>query len=266
MECTNNLKQIGLGAHGYHDVHRYFPTGIKTTNYIGALAYLLPYIEQDNVFKLFSQSGSFKNGTAVWWGDGATWTAARSKIPIFLCPADDADSRPWSWAYIYTSGLTVYGGYFASSYGLGPTNYLPCAGIIGDAGGNASWAPYKGIFFTNSKINLPQITGQDGTSNTLMFGESSGDKYSLGTASHFTWMGAGGMPTYWGTAPFGNSNGRQFTTWHQYGSTAHTNIVNFCFGDGSIRPVRGDYAAGAAGAWRAASGVSDGVSFNINDL
>jgi prepilin-type N-terminal cleavage/methylation domain-containing protein len=273
MECTNNLKQIGLGSHGYHDVHRYFPPGSTgAPSHFGVLAYLLPYIEQDNVFKLFSQSNAWKTKTVAWYGDGASYNAARSRIPIFMCPADAADSRPFVWAYLYTQNLTVFGGYWSSNpNGLAPTNYLGCAGIIGDGGSNTFYAQYKGIFYTNSKINLPQVTAMDGTSNTLMFGESNGDRFYNGAnpppgpGAMFSWMGAGGMPTYWGSAPAGTNGTTKYTTWHQFGS-AHTGIVNFCFGDGSIRAVSASYTAGQQGVWWYASGVTDGFTFNTSNL
>src|SRR6185369_14964468 len=49
-ECQNNLKQIGLALHGYHDGHKVLPPGSDSKG-LSAHAYILPYIEQDNVFK-----------------------------------------------------------------------------------------------------------------------------------------------------------------------------------------------------------------------
>jgi prepilin-type N-terminal cleavage/methylation domain-containing protein/prepilin-type processing-associated H-X9-DG protein len=53
MQCTNNLKQIALAAHSYHDANRHLPLGFDTQG-SGTLVRLLPYIEQDNQYKLFS--------------------------------------------------------------------------------------------------------------------------------------------------------------------------------------------------------------------
>src|SRR5690242_21009762 len=58
MKCTNNLKQIGIALHSYHDVNHSFPTG-KGSSYPGYPAYprwsvhalILPYVEQDNLYK-----------------------------------------------------------------------------------------------------------------------------------------------------------------------------------------------------------------------
>src|SRR5712672_2975625 len=53
MQCQNNLKQIGLAAHNYHDSHKVLPPGFDTQG-SGTFVRLLPYLEQDNQFKLFS--------------------------------------------------------------------------------------------------------------------------------------------------------------------------------------------------------------------
>src|SRR5215211_4559008 len=65
MKCSNNLKQIGLALHNYHDVNGAFPSGHKVaagndnTLYLANWAILiLPYVEQDNLFKLYDQTVS----------------------------------------------------------------------------------------------------------------------------------------------------------------------------------------------------------------
>src|SRR5437763_3725655 len=49
MSCSNNLKQLGLGLHNHHDAKGTFPPG-KDTNGFSGMAYLLPYLEQGNIF------------------------------------------------------------------------------------------------------------------------------------------------------------------------------------------------------------------------
>src|SRR6516162_4341449 len=69
-KCYNNLKQIGLGLHNYHDVYGHFPsghveqcpagTGVGTesgcTYFTGVFIEILPFIEQDNLYKQYNQS------------------------------------------------------------------------------------------------------------------------------------------------------------------------------------------------------------------
>src|SRR5206468_6440078 len=53
MKCSNNLKQLGIGLHTYHDANGSFPSGapLGGTTSIGWNSYILPYIEQDNIWK-----------------------------------------------------------------------------------------------------------------------------------------------------------------------------------------------------------------------
>jgi prepilin-type N-terminal cleavage/methylation domain-containing protein/prepilin-type processing-associated H-X9-DG protein len=111
MQCQNNLKQIGLAAHNYHDGHKVLPPGFDTQG-SGTLVRLLPYLEQDNQYKLFSfrpaPEGSGISGPNVyfaWFRDPlnrppTTNTTAIPRPPtvygsegnlsIFSCPSAPA--------------------------------------------------------------------------------------------------------------------------------------------------------------------------------
>ena len=76
VECLNNLKQIGLAAHQYHDVQRSFPAGMqfqnKTAVFSSWLTQLLPYVEQHNLWAItqaaYQQSPSpFKKSCPSSW-------------------------------------------------------------------------------------------------------------------------------------------------------------------------------------------------------
>jgi prepilin-type N-terminal cleavage/methylation domain-containing protein len=97
-QCMNNLKQIALAAHGYHDAYKKFPAGLDTNN-LGPLPYMLPYIEQNNVYRLFGFDPPF---TRNWYSNPqnrppstGTTTVPRPpalyggepSIPVFLCPS-----------------------------------------------------------------------------------------------------------------------------------------------------------------------------------
>jgi prepilin-type N-terminal cleavage/methylation domain-containing protein len=133
-QSANNLKQIGLAAHNYYSVLNAFPPGCDDNN-LSAAAYLLPYIEQDNLYKTmdFSKSIDAKENEA----------ARKTVVKTFLNPMDRIQSV---------------------SMDYGPTNYLFNAGSKPDLIDN------DGLFYKNSKIRFPDIT--DGTSNTLLAGET----------------------------------------------------------------------------------------------
>jgi prepilin-type processing-associated H-X9-DG protein len=134
MQSQNNLKQIGIAAHGYHDATGAFPPGVDDNNF-SAASKLLPYIEQGNVYN------SIKFDKPIT--DEANAEARKIVIKTFLAPMDPV-----------TKVNDDYG----------PTNYLFNAGSKTDLTDN------DGIFYRDSKIKLADIP--DGTSQTLFTGES----------------------------------------------------------------------------------------------
>jgi len=272
-QCMNNLKNIGLAAHGYHDATKKFPPGSTTTpaTYRGVLPHIMPHLDASHVYALFANDLNPSSATysTAWWGATGSWNASQVIIPAFRCPHDQSHTRTNTFAYIYTSNLTITGGYFAGNTTPASTSYLGCGGVIGNPSdarpGETFYSQYRGIFFTNSQIRMTQVS--DGTSNTLMFGEASGDQYSIAGGFRYAWMGCGMQVTYWGSAPFGTATtGAKYTTWHQYGSLHTDGAVMFCLADGSVRPVRGNYASGVVNAWWYASGSVDNQSYSVNDL
>jgi type II secretory pathway pseudopilin PulG len=134
LQSMNNLKQLALACHNYAASNNVLPAG-KDANNFSAGAYLLPYIEQDNLFKLldFKKPITDENNAKV-----AAYT-----IKVFLSPQD---------------------GQFSVKPGLGGTNYLFSAGT------KPPLADNNGVFYQDSKLKFTDIA--DGTSNTLMIGET----------------------------------------------------------------------------------------------
>src|SRR5262245_8023291 len=113
MKCTNNLKQIALALHGYHDARQTFPYG-KGPDYRatvpGAPVYarwsvhsqLLPYIEQDNLYKSIDFNfppetpgmGGVTPFMPAYTPGNVNATACRTAVSIFLCPSDSASVDP----------------------------------------------------------------------------------------------------------------------------------------------------------------------------
>jgi len=268
MECTNNLKQIGLGAHGYESVNKRFPCGnwgptpgtpSPSGTQVSVLAALLPHVEQNNVYNMMSHNWAVGSTGSAWWTVTANWNAAQAKIPGFLCPNDNAEQRPNPFVNEYIGNNYNFGVQYYGNAPVGRTNYLGVAGVFGKMG-DPYYDTWQGIFTSQSTSKLPVITSSDGTSNTLMFGEAVGDRPG---GYGYSWMGMGFLPTYWGTVPQGTAG---TPGWWQFGSFHGGGMINFCWADGSVRPVRNTFAAGAETAFWHASGYMDSRTFNTNDL
>jgi prepilin-type N-terminal cleavage/methylation domain-containing protein len=148
-KCMNNMKQIMLAMHLYHDVNGCLPPGIPVAFYTGASGYqgydrscwtrfILPYIEQDNLLKQYMAS----------WGSGSYSTflpGANTPVTLFMCPADPLNPK------------TAQQGFHG--------NYVMCAGNGYFTPGGANGTALNGVFYAASKTRLSDIT--DGTSNTL---------------------------------------------------------------------------------------------------
>jgi prepilin-type N-terminal cleavage/methylation domain-containing protein len=287
LSCGNNLKQLGLAAHNYHSVYGYLPPGYNGPNpnihyplsghltagnpkWVGVLAYLLPYVEQDNIYRQLRVMND-SSYTGTWYGTNPDWTLAHTQVKTFLCPSDPnppgggLSSGAGAFLHTYSpdNNSVAYGAvfyYFPGENTLGKTNYLGVAGALGAGaitssptdGPGANLAIYQGIFTNNSKTKLETIT--DGTSNTLMFGEGLGGVKSP-RDFQWSWMGCGALGTKFGLNESGG--------W-QYFNSGHTGIVQFCFGDGSVRGLRyaGTTQRNPAGAtWyllQQLSGANDG--------
>jgi prepilin-type N-terminal cleavage/methylation domain-containing protein/prepilin-type processing-associated H-X9-DG protein len=180
IKCANNLKQMGLALHNYHDTVGQLPQGVcayppqPPTNYYpywSWMAQMMPYYEQDNLYR---QADAWAHGTGQtlqWWPWGDFWQSPQSPanpalgviVKTLICPADSRQN-------ITISGTTA-GIYPGSSVAF--TGYLAVGGIQGDAayegypGGVGS--SQDGIMFWGSTTRLADVT--DGLSNTLMVGE-----------------------------------------------------------------------------------------------
>ena len=288
MKCQNNLKQLGLAAHNYESAYGVLPPGYHgpkpnihypltghleenggnnprfSAKWTGVIVYLLPYIEADNIYKQLRTMND-NNYRGAWWETNPDWTLAHSQISILQCPSDTAnageatvgmsalmhsfDSGPPAGA----EGIVMY--YFPGAFGLGKTNYTGVAGpgwndgsIAAPASLNANYKPYTGIFTNRSKVKIANIG--DGSSNTLMFGEGLGGNDPGARDFQWSWMGTGSMATFRGlcNGPAGSATA---VNWAGF-SSRHTGIVQFCFGDGSVRGLK----HGSSSARNAATGCA----------
>jgi prepilin-type N-terminal cleavage/methylation domain-containing protein len=241
MKCSNNLKQIALAAHNYESANGEFPvalrqdtTGASLGSLIGVLGQILPYVEQDNVYRMIPPAMLQPNYVGNWWGsisygpNAPGITAARTKISTYVCPSDGNQWTQASGVFIglVISGSTLFGYYNANggnATDAGRGNYLGCGGMFGSA------YIYPGTFGANAKVQTKFADITDGTSNTFMFGETLGGEETGQRQYALTWMGAGSLPTYWGLPSPGQ--------WYTFGSK-HSGVVQFAYGDGSVRRLR----------------------------
>jgi len=153
-QCTNNLKQIGLALHNYHQACNSFPMGNSIAiAYVGqggttwgtwsAQALMLSYLEQQPLYNAANFS------IDCWQGLGATInsTVVNANIAAFICPSDGKSATPFSYS---NSNNNYYG-----SMGTTTTPWNTTS---------------TGIFANYTAYNITTIT--DGTSNTIAFSEA----------------------------------------------------------------------------------------------
>ena len=256
MKCSNNLKQLGLAIHNFHDTNNVLPCSMSPNVYgyddngrsWSWLAHILPYIEQDNLHK--SNLGFGAISDANWAlpngpnsaAAGPTFaqlaTVHAKLIKTYQCPSDGNSNR------VFTDRANG-----STSAGCGPTNYK------GVAGSNWAWGTYTNVgptgdangldngngFFFRSDGQRPKglAAVSDGLSNTFMVGEDLPTRnvhcgwpranYATGTcAIPLNTNLPGSTPQY---SPGDWPNVYSFRSQHSQGA-------NFALGDGSVRFVR----------------------------
>jgi prepilin-type N-terminal cleavage/methylation domain-containing protein len=237
-ECRNNLKQLGLALHNYHDVYQVFPPGWISVdngrhsahdgvNGAGWGTMILPYIEQTNVYN------AFDSHKPIHHVDNFLYST--TPLKAFLCPSDP---KPETFL-IEEEGAP---GVVITT--LPTANYVACFGTeelhgCENAPGTAPVTAAgqcvgDGMFYHNSKVRMRDIT--DGTSNTFMVGERRTDE-NLGWFSTWPGMVAEGEEAFQrilGAADHvPNSPAAHFDDF----SSMHVGGTQFCLGDGSVRFV-----------------------------
>ncbi|WP_422924665.1 DUF1559 domain-containing protein [Singulisphaera sp. PoT] len=265
-QCVNNLKQIGISVHNFHDVNTNFPSsdrpgGVTTAPRIAALTYMLPYFEQNNLFNAYNQT--------VNWSSPLNSTVVTTKINMLLCPsaqnndALDGDPQPpMTWA-ANVAAVTDY----SPTIGVDTRLGTPGLGLTGAAGDTTTLGAWTGLLPKNTKSRMANAT--DGLSNTVAFAESAGRPYvyrkggrqfSGDTLNHRVNAGGWSRPAsdfsidgssldgsiIPGPCPINCTNGEniggQTFPYPYYGSEGtgeayafHPGGANFLFGDGSVK-------------------------------
>lgn len=184
-QCKNNLKQIGLALHNYHDLHQVFPPAylvnpnvdpiMGTPNANGdngpgwtMLFMLLPQVEQGNLYNSFNQN------VPSW--DARNATAAKTPLSVYRCPSDISQSNVYNVVDGCGANPTTLATFSLS-------NYVANAGqpeVWSDPGDLSKLA--NGPLFRNGQIGMRDIT--DGLTNTVFMGEQT-SYHTIGA----TWVG-----------------------------------------------------------------------------
>jgi prepilin-type N-terminal cleavage/methylation domain-containing protein len=148
-QCKNNLKQLGIAMHNYHDVHNKFPVGQYSCCWGTWMVAILPYIEQAQLFSLYQNSGG-NDATGPRYGAAPNSTLVTNRrLSALSCPSDK-ESRPFgnltSHNYVVNFGNT--------SLGQGTVNGVAFSG-----------APFANL----SAFGFRDVV--DGTSTTLLMAE-----------------------------------------------------------------------------------------------
>jgi prepilin-type N-terminal cleavage/methylation domain-containing protein/prepilin-type processing-associated H-X9-DG protein len=274
MSCMNNLKQIGLSIHNYHDTYTYLPFSKRSSSPQRSWAPdLLPFLEQGNMV-----SGAYYNLNENWWRSTTyagvpipNATTVQMQLKVFNCPSTPVANRTQNKAETppEQNKVGACGDYFAPEGVAASFNLELTTPLTGDLTGVLQAFP--------NRTTLLGVT--DGTSNTILFGECAGredvwrgrvrtpaaaDKtlancararggawatndnpYPIGQRVEWC-TGSNSIP---GTMKINNSN-----EWGHLYYAFHTGGANFCFADGSVRFLSEGTALWTLGALTTRSG------------
>jgi len=236
MQCTNNLKQIGVALHNYHAALGTFPPGTSTrpggcvvsTTSGGAFPFLvliMTYFEQDPMYKRIELDLGHDSSTNAW--------LRGVQMPMYTCPSKGPEWRPYDkdpFHYYYTHYLGILG----AKGNIGDSSELyPLEGCVG-AGEYAT----TGAMRLNKGVRVSEI--QDGTSYTALVGEHSRDSnvqrvwcsgsgsrqaYSNSAKNVFYPMFSMGSPDFYANENFNDVS---------FGSAHAARGAHFLFADGSV--------------------------------
>jgi prepilin-type N-terminal cleavage/methylation domain-containing protein/prepilin-type processing-associated H-X9-DG protein len=256
IKCANNLKQLGLAVHAFHDTRNTFPpnnfyTYDPTRPNWSWLANLLPMLEQGPLYQAANIGGNPPNNI------NQSLPSIAQRVPIFLCPSDpDAFTGPRSYAANFdmldpvrgplTYEVTCYKANIGANWGGGPpgsslwwgtdpqwcnpdpNNSDPKTTYDGCAFGNGV------IWETNRPVRLTDIL--DGTSGTIMIGEAlTGKDYQNAWCHMDNAIATCAYPPN-AKSPITGKDYPPDQWWNRYAFTsAHPGGAQFCMADGAVR-------------------------------
>ena len=148
-QCKNNLKQIGLAMHNYHDVYRSFPIGTNSQFY-GPMVAILPYLEETQVQDLYDFD--------LYYTDPENADAINTNVATYLCPSMNLPRQVPDQVCDEPGAPTSYG------LSMG-THNAAVPGTVTDG----MFTGYDALYTAPRSIRLREVT--DGTTNTILAGE-----------------------------------------------------------------------------------------------
>lgn len=274
MQCSNNLKQLGLALHNYHDTFKEFPinysmseqgiggprrnSGDNNSRQCSWMGMILPQIEQGALYNSVDWNVGLKTAA----GTPTTNVAiAQRVVGTFQCPSDSGGNQGrygnrewlgrWPVAVFGEFGGTSYKGCVGSDWNWGAFSNPMGGTPHGLDGGNGMFVRDEGLSASNPKDRRRMGDITDGTSNTYAIGEALPE-----LCSHTFWYGMNAtlantatplnhyLRVFMATNPRSNyfGNGSNFAPvwdWNNNYSYAsrHTGGGQFTMGDGSVRFV-----------------------------
>ncbi len=236
-QCKNNLKQIGIAFHNYHDIYKQFPLGEVSTSTNrqfqtawGWAVLTLPQLEQSNLYNQLNP-GATRLDQAI--SDPIKLAFLRTPIPPYLCPSDPGQPLNASRSLRGTTGAVQP---------VSTSNYV---GIHGVCAWNLFSDRIPGVFAWNWSAKMRDIT--DGSSNTIMVGEraTAGIRLSQpGGAAVWAGITTADNISFSPSLPSDRADGIMALGYLQINpptsanhgfSSQHTGGAQFLFGDGSVK-------------------------------
>ena len=287
LTCTHNLRQLVLAAINYDASYNSLPPGYlgplaggsetpAPYQRAGSLAVLLPYLDQNNLYKQLVNPSNpslpfdfrIDVGTNPWYSNTADFGLAKTKLKLFVCPSDTPEANTRAVGlFVHWDGTGPNPEFIPNASGgaLGRSNYV---GVCGTAGSGGVWAKYEGVMGNRSQVRLSTLALFDGASNTLMFGEtlfSNDPGLDQPGVRHYaaSWMGVGAGGTLFGMPDVTEP------PWYCF-SGRHVGGLVFAWADGHVSFLRrGNTAIAGSPDWtlfQELAGYKDGAVTDSSSL
>ena len=236
MQCSNNLRQLGVALHGYHAALNRFPPGFMVRGHLGNTTpggwawgvFLMPYIEQSPLQEKLSPT-MYTLEQVI--NDPALLPMLQTTLVVFRCPSSVIGS------------LRTHQG--APNPKVATANYTCCRGFFSLTGNGHLTKQNNGMFYGESAIRIQDVL--DGTSNTFALGERTAFGANLqNDASWPSWCGPGGGGAM-NTVSSAVSERVNHPTNTGAFSSQHPGGAMFCFVDGSVRFISATIDSNHAG-------------------